>query len=230
MRWQTATHVLGSLALSSCFVSPLLGDTRSAEYYSTHHEERKKTLKRCEALILSAAQQGKDLSKEQKTMCGNAERGRGLARQRAEQDPYKEIRQKVKVWSKSLAQCYTKMADGLEKGQNGQSYLKTNKQCNELVRQSLFTENSLSYFPLLGFPMNMYFEIIYTDRKTHQYDDPKVRYPILIKCYRTFSANLLKNSSYKPLELDFRKTCRDAISKDFGHPLITTVNGSQEER
>ncbi|WP_162982288.1 hypothetical protein, partial [Helicobacter labacensis] len=111
------------------------------------------------------------------SMCGNAERAQGLARRHAEEDVYRELRQRIKAWSRSLAQCYNKMADGLEKGQDGQSYLKSDKKCDSMVRKSVFTDSAADHFPQLGFLMDRHFDHIYTDRKTHKYDDPKVRYP-----------------------------------------------------
>ncbi|WP_205589547.1 hypothetical protein, partial [Helicobacter labacensis] len=93
---QILKQVLKSTSLASLFVVCAYGE--SVEYYSTHKQEREKTLKKCEALILNAMQQGKELSKEQKSMCGNAERAQGLARRHAEEDVYRELRQRIKAW------------------------------------------------------------------------------------------------------------------------------------
>ncbi|CCB80710.1 hypothetical protein HBZC1_17240 [Helicobacter bizzozeronii CIII-1] len=215
MRWQTATHVLGSLALSSCFVSPLLGDTRSAEYYSTHHEERKRVLKQCDNLTLSAALQGKDLNKEQKSMCRNARKGRELADQYA-------TKQKKSSLTTMLMQCYTRMADGLEKGQD---ILKTDKKCRLLVRRSAFLRYTFSYYPLPKlYDSDSDLDDIYPNIETNKYDDPKIRHAILLKCYRTFSSQLRKYGSYYPIKTDFRHECRDALSKELDHPPVKSYD------
>ncbi|WP_163556625.1 hypothetical protein [Helicobacter suis] len=201
---------LGSVALASCLVSPLMA-FKSAEYYATHNEERKRVLKKCDDLAVSALQQGKDLSKEQKSMCGNAERGRQLAHQRVR-------KQKRNNMTMTLAQCYIKMANGLEKGQD---VLKTDEKCKLLVRRSVFVSYSFSLYPLPQlYDINVRGDI-YADEKTHKYDNPHTRHAVLIKCYKTFSSQLRKYGSYQPLKTDFRHECRDALAKELDYPVHT---------
>ncbi|WP_104629373.1 hypothetical protein [Helicobacter bizzozeronii] len=204
MRWQTATHVLGSLALSSCFVSPLLGDTRSAEYYSTHHEERKKTLKRCEALILSSAQQGKDLSKEQEDTCKNAEWGRALHHDRLASQKHKQQRKDIAT---TLAQCYLKMANGLK---NGNDYVKSDKTCKAYVRMSVYRIAPPSFLITRDLEPVL-FLAPKTDGTPNWDGYPKGDKTKLIKCYRVFAQNLAKNQSYDPLDKLQKKECKEQM-------------------
>ncbi|WP_141556997.1 hypothetical protein [Helicobacter suis] len=187
MKRQVIT-VLGSVALASCLVSPLMA-FKSAEYYATHNEECKRVLKKCDDLAVSALQQGKDLSKEQKSMCGNAEWGQRLYSERLRTQRAKVANQKRQNARENatqiLAKCYTKMANGLE---SGVDYLKKDKTCKSYVERSI-TQNPLGLYGsgIPHFPL--------TTQITWATGD-KIK---LIRCYRLFAQNLAKNQSYEPL-------------------------------
>ncbi|MFC3847571.1 hypothetical protein ACFOPX_03340 [Helicobacter baculiformis] len=201
---QTLKRALKSVGLAGLFATCAYA-TESAEYYSTHKQEREKVLKECDRLF-------PNLSEAQEAKCERAEEGNRLADQRAR-------KQKKNSLTAMLTQCYIRMADGLEKGQD---VLKTDKKCRLLVRRSAFVTYTFGYYPLPQlYDVNVVMDRYPNNKKTHKYDDLKIRHAFLIKCYRTFSSQLRKYGSYHPLKTDFRHECMSALDVELGYPRHT---------
>ncbi|WP_064430253.1 hypothetical protein [Helicobacter suis] len=197
---QRFSCVLGSVALASCLVSPLMA-FKSAEYYATHDEERKSVLKKCDELAMDALQQGKNLSKEQESMCKSAEHGKALYKDRLANQKSNKRNEKIAM---ILSQCYLKMADGLAKGQD---YIKGDRTCKAYVRMSVYRMHPPSFLITRDLEPVL-FIAPKTDGEPNWDGPPKGDKTKLIKCYRVFARNLAKNHSYAPLDKTTAKECK----------------------
>ncbi len=204
--------VLGSVALASCFISPLMA-FKSAEYYATHNEERKRVLEKCDELAISALQQGKDLDQEQKTICRNAERGRALYKDRLANQKSNKRSEKIAI---ALSQCYLKMADGLAKGQD---YIKGDRTCKAYVGMSVYQIRPNPAFLITRDLEPVLFIAPKTDKEPNWDGPPRGDKTKLIKCYRLFAQNLTKNRSYNPLGETQKRECKKQMDASLAPSL-----------